>query len=72
MRTKNNPLPEVLKLYIFASQFKRPDFFKALDGLVKNKFVEQEIRDFDKVPLEKVTISSSSFSNFVLLYLKVT
>ncbi|PVD29530.1 hypothetical protein C0Q70_08781 [Pomacea canaliculata] len=53
MRTKNNPLPEVLKLYIFASQYKRTDFFKALDGLVKNKFVEQEIKDFDKVPLEK-------------------
>lgn len=61
MRTKNNPHPEVLKLYIFASQYKRTDFLKALDGLVKNKFVEQEIKDFDKVPLEKVTIFSSSF-----------
>ncbi|XP_025094894.1 poly [ADP-ribose] polymerase 14-like isoform X4 [Pomacea canaliculata] len=54
-RPQNSPLPKVLKLYIFAaSQDKRADFLKALDSLVNSKFVEQEIKDFDKLSRDKL------------------
>lgn len=66
-RPQNSPLPKVLKLYIFAtSQDKRADFLKALDSLVNSKFVEKEMKDFDKLSRDKVTI----FKQYKLKLLK--